>query len=347
VLHFVSAQRSVKLKGHSFREFQKLVIPLLNGQHSFEDIQERVEHIFRREDLTEGLQLLATYNLLEEGDSVLRADVERRLAPQLNFFHEISGQSEAMQERLSSATVAIVGLGGAGAATALSLAAAGVGTLRCVDASPVEEADVYLSPTFRMKDVGRRRAAIVAHLIEQCAPEVRASVHDSPVESEEEVRAIIDGASFVACCLDSGQSNLIFKLNRTCLKAEIPWTSCTLSGMEVIVGPTVHPHSSACYLCYRMRAVACSANPQDAFAYERYLDRRKQDDSGRHENLVFGIGIAANLLGLEALKELTGVTEPAAVGKIIVFNLLDLTSSKHVILRKPWCPVCFARQREE
>ena len=97
-------------------------------------------------------------------------------------------------------------------------------------------------------------------------------MRDSLVQSEDEVRAIIEGANFVARCLDSGQSNLIFKLNRTCLKAEIPWTSCALSGTEIILGPTVHPYNSACYLCYRMRAVACSANAQDAFAYERYLE---------------------------------------------------------------------------
>ena len=346
VLHFVSESRSLKLKGHSFREFQNSVLPLLDGRHSFEDIQKKVEDIFHEADLAECLQLLAAQNLLEEGDTGLQEEVARCLTPQLNFFHEVGGKAEEMQERLANATVTVLGLGGVGAAAALSLAAAGVGTLRCVDALPVRETDVYLSPTFQRKDVGRSRAVAVARGIERCAPEVKTLVHDRAVESADEVCAIVEGADFVVCCLDAGQSNLAFKLNRVCLTGGIRWTSCAVSGMEIILGPTVHPHDGPCYLCYRMRAVACSVNPEDAFAYERYLDHRKQDDSGTRENLVFGVGIAANLVGLEALKELTNVLEPSAVGGIVVFNLLELTCARHVVLRKPWCPACFGKNRE-
>jgi bacteriocin biosynthesis cyclodehydratase domain-containing protein len=90
-----------------------------------------------------------------------------------------------------------------------------------------------------------------------------------------------------------------------------------------------------------MRAVACAGNPEDEFNYERFLDRRKQDDSGRRENVVFGAGLMANWLGLEAMKQLTRIVEPSALGAIIVFDLLGFTCTKHVVLRKPWCPACF------
>src|SRR5260370_3793849 len=49
--------------------------------------------------------------------------------------------------------------------------------------------------------------------------------------------------------------------------------------------------------------LACAGNPEDEFAYERFLDRRKQDDSDTRENLVFGAGLIANWLGLEAMKQ--------------------------------------------
>jgi len=111
----------------------------------------------------------------------------------------------------------------------------------------------------------------------------------------------------------------------------------------VTVGPAVHPGQSACYLCYRMRLVACAGNPEDAFAFEKYLDRRKRDDSGKRENLVFSAGLAANLLGLEVVKELTGLAEPSLVGRILTVGLTDLNIQKHVVLRKPWCPACFPK----
>jgi len=94
-----------------------------------------------------------------------------------------------------------------------------------------------------------------------------------------------------------------------------------------------------------MRSVACAGNPEDAYAYERFLDRRKHDDSGRRENLVFGAGLAANFLGVEIIKELTGLAEPSLVGRILTIRLTDLTIEKHLVLRKPWCPACFGPQQ--
>jgi bacteriocin biosynthesis cyclodehydratase domain-containing protein len=145
----------------------------------------------------------------------------------------------------------------------------------------------------------------------------------------------------VVACLDAGQANLAFKLNRVCLADGLRWISCALSGAEVVVGPAVHPGASACYLCYRMRSVACAGNPETAFAYERELDRARRDDGWRRENLVFGAGIAAGLLGTEVVKELSGLAAPSLVGRLLTVRLTDLAVERHAVLRKPGCPVCF------
>ncbi len=342
VLHFVSERRRLKLKGHSFREFVEKLVPLLDGRRSLEEIERELTDYFNPQDIAECLKVLEENNLIEDGDNGLTEEATRRLAPQLNLFHETGGPTAEMQRRLGKATVAIIGLGGAGAMAALSLAAAGVGTLRCVDALPVSESDIYLSGVFQPQDVGIARGVTIRRLLESSAPQATLQVYDTPLEEECDLRKVVDGSTFVVCCLDIGQSNLIFKLNRVCMASRIPWTSCTLSGVEVILGPTVYPFEGPCYMCYRMRAVACAGNPEDAFALERYLDRHKQDDTGRRENLVFGAGIAAHLVGIEALKELSGLAEPSAKGKIIVFDLLTCTLSKHTVLRKPWCPACFS-----
>jgi adenylyltransferase/sulfurtransferase len=207
---------------------------------------------------------------------------------------------------------------------------------------PVGGADTYLSNAFSPEDAGESRAAIVARKVATSAPEISVTVHTESPQNDDEVFAIVEGSDFVINCLDIGESSLVYKLNRVCLRAGIRWTSCALSGVEVTVGPTIHPSETACYLCYKMRAVACAGNPEDEFAYESFLDQRKRDDSARHENLVCGVQLAAGLVSLEALKSLSeGALAPSAVGSIIVFNLLDLSSGKHVVLRKPWCPACF------
>jgi bacteriocin biosynthesis cyclodehydratase domain-containing protein len=342
ILCFVSERRRIKLKGHSFREFHQYVVPLLDGRHSLDEIEAEVADMFRTEDLEAGLQLLADQNLLEDAaEAPVPPDTAAAIQPQLNFFHEVSANARQAQEKLLHATVSVLGLAGAGASVALALAAVRVGTVRCIDSLSVAPTDPYLSPALSLSDVGRPRAEAVAQRIHSTAPEVRAIAHATPLESDTDVVGAVIGSDFVVCCVDPGQSALAYKLNRVCLQEKIVWTSCSATGMEVIIGPTVHPFETACYLCYKMRAVACAEWPEDDFSFQRMLDRRKRDDSGRRENLTFATGIAANFLGLEVLKYLSGIVPGSTTGRIAVINLVDLAMTKHVVLRKPWCPACF------
>jgi adenylyltransferase/sulfurtransferase len=347
-LHFVSERRRIKLKGHSFREFERRVIPLLDGRHTLEQIGRSVEDVFAFSDLAGGLELLAAQNLLEDGPVEEQDDASSaRLTPQFNFFHELGLDALDMKRQLGAAKVTIFGLSGAGTGIVDSLAAAGIGTIRVVDTLPVSASDVYLSFGISGSDVGKRRADVVQRRATERSPDTRLEIIADDVTSDEEVGSVIDGSDFVVCCLDAGQSSLIYKLNRACIKKDIRWSSCALSGSEVIVGPTVHPGKTPCYLCYKMRAVSCAGNPEDAFALEKLLDKRKRDDSSRRENLVFGAGIAANMLAVEVFREIVGLTPVPTLGKLVIFNLLDMSMSKHVVLRKPWCPACYSRTSAE
>lgn len=342
VLLFVSERRRIKLKGHSFREFQSRVIPLLDGWHTVEQIEAEVADVFAPEDLKAGLELLATQDLLQDGpEEIVGSGLREALTPQLNLFHEMGSPAKQMQQRLKNATVTVLGLGGAGSQVVAALAASGIGTIRCADALPITASDVYFSPIFSAHDCGALRTEATVQRLAASAPSVEFSMHTGVIESDDHLSALVRGADFVVCCVDAGQSSLIYRVNRVCLMSGTRWSSCALEGTEVIIGPTVYPFETACYLCYKMRSVACAGNPEDAFAFEQFLDRRKRDDSGCRENLVFGAGIAANMLGLEVLKELLGVVSPPTRGRIVVVDLFELSVSKHVILRKPWCPACF------
>lgn len=341
VLHFVSERRSLKLKGRSFREFHQRVIPLLNGRHSIEEIETATADLFPGDELRAALGVLAEQGIVvEAATQTVSSEIAERMAPQLNLFHDLAPDLP-LQKSLETATVAVLGLSGAGPALALSLAAAGVGRIRCIDALKVAPSDVYLAPFTGVPAVGAGRAETISELGKRAAPQVQIVADNRKLESEDDLRAAIEGADIVACCLDASQSNLIYKLNRVCLATGMRWITCSLAGAEIIAGPAMHPGKGPCYLCYRMRTVACAGNPDDAFAYERFLDRRKQDDSSRRENLVFGAGLAANFVGMEIVKELTGLAEPSLVGRILSVRLTDLTVDKHFVLRKPWCPACF------
>src|SRR5207248_3146406 len=112
-LRVVSERRSLKLKGHSFREFRDEVVPLLDGRHTVAEIQDATRDLFRPEDLAECLDLLIEQGVLVEGTEEAApgpADDER-LTPQLNLFRDLAPGFD-VQGRLQAATVAVVGLGG-------------------------------------------------------------------------------------------------------------------------------------------------------------------------------------------------------------------------------------------
>lgn len=347
VLRIVSERRSLKLKGHSFREFHKSVTPLLDGSHTMEEICARTSDKFDPDDLDAALRLLAAQGIVVEGDSpdanALDALNAERIAPQLNFFHETCEGGRALQKKLTDARVDILGLGGAGSHLALGLASAGIGRIGLIDALPVRPTDVYFAPFFAIDDIGHSRAATVAKRMAGCAPDVQTHSVTHALNSEEDIWRAIEGSTYVVSCLDNGLINLSYKLNRVCITHKLRWIASSLEGSEVVIGPAFEPDKGPCFMCYRMRSVSCAANPVSSFAWEQYLDRKKTDLSDRRENLVFGAGIVANLLGIETLKAITGTTGSLS-GRLLTFNLADMSMRKHCVLRKPKCPACFARE---
>jgi adenylyltransferase/sulfurtransferase len=347
VLVFTSERRKLKIKGHCFREFVDSVVPLLDGEHTLEEIEREVSHVFSPQDLEAGLEMLANNHLLEDADQTpLDPETRSEIEPQLNFFHELEIDPAKTQQRLSKATISIVGLTCSGAVAALSLAASQVGTIRCIDNLLVSSTDLNLITAFDREDIGTARVDAVRRKIESFNPRVNVVARTEELKSDVEVLDAVQGSDFIICCADVGQSSIFYKVNRSCVQSGIPWTSATVSALEGVLGPTVVPGETPCYLCYKMRAVACSDNPEDAFSHLRFLDRRKQDDSGRRENHVFGVGIMGSLVALEAFKVLTSMPA-AAAGRIVVFDFLELTTKKHVVLRKPWCPACYLPQRND
>lgn len=341
VLHFISDSRRIKLKGHSFREFQRELLPLLDGARTLAEIQDEVADIFAPKDVETCLSLLIENNLVEDaGESILPPDVRERLAPQLNFFHEVTGQAQQMQQKLNEKAIAILGLGGVGAAAAVSLAAAGIGTIIGIDTEKARPADSYLSPVFTPGDAGTARSEVVGNKLSKLSPATTFKSYDGPLDTDENVQKAVESSDFILCALDPGQSSTIYKLNRVCLALKKDWLVCQSAGTEVSVGPLIIPEETACFLCLKMRMVACAEVPEDEFAFQRYFDRHKHDDSATRENLVFGANLAGQLAALETLKYFSQALQRTTQGRIAVVDLLDLTITKHMVLRKPWCPAC-------
>src|SRR5262245_11598641 len=67
-LYFRSERRQLKLKGRSLRIFRDLVIPLLDGEHTVEEIRAQLANLLPPEALEYFLHMLTERNLLEDAD---------------------------------------------------------------------------------------------------------------------------------------------------------------------------------------------------------------------------------------------------------------------------------------
>jgi molybdopterin-synthase adenylyltransferase len=340
-LVFASEGKRVVLDGHAFQTFVDRVVPLLDGRHTLEAVQENVADVFAADDLEDCLALLAEHRVVVDADlTAIPADVQERLAPQVSYLREVARDPGRVIERLAAAEVTVVGLGAVGAVAATALAASNVGKVRCVDGAAVSASDPFLAQIFRLDDVGRPRAEVTCERIRAVNPATSIEVVDGDLQTDEDVAAAIAGSDFVLGCLDPGLAAITYKLNRACLSERISWSAGTVSAFEGIVGPTVIPHETACYLCYQMRAIACADDPEGALADLGQRDRSRTDESPQRENLAFGAGIVGNLLALEAFKALTG-ERPTTAGRIAVVDLAGCTMRQHVVLRHPSCAACF------
>jgi molybdopterin-synthase adenylyltransferase len=340
LMRIVSWRRSVTLKGHSFREFSRLVVPQLDGKTGMDEICASVSDQFDRPDLEAAIDMLGAQGIVVESTPG-EADLPGRLHPQLAWLGEAAPEGRAAQRRLTSAYVVLFGAGGPGASAARVLAASGVGRLLIVDPVEVGPADPYFSPLLRATDQGRSRAGVLAASLAEGAPEVKIVAHGARPETVADVAGLIDGADLVLCCLDGGELNLTLKLNRACRESGKRWLAGSMEGTELVIGPGFSgADDGPCYMCWRMREVACAANPQARFALEKRLDKLRQDLSGRRENLAGSADIVGAMMASEAISVLTGAGEPSLDGRFLVMEIPGLRQEKHNVLRKPGCPVC-------
>jgi len=147
--------------------------------------------------------------------------------------------------KIEKAEVVVVGAGGLGSPVALSLAAAGVGTIRIVDADVVEPSNLQRQTLFVTADVGRPKAEAAAARLRAAAPAARIEAHALRLDAATAWQAFEDADLVV-----DGSDNFAtkFLVNDACVLGEIPLVT---GGIRSWLGQvlTVWPGRSPCYRC--------------------------------------------------------------------------------------------------
>ena len=118
-------------------------------------------------------------------------------------------------------------------------------------------------------------------------------------------------------------------MNRACLKAHVPAVYVALEGAFAYVGPLVLPGEGPCYLCWRMRALACADDFEVAMAREEALDARR---APLRRPLLPGLAATVDgLVAREVLALTTSALQPELAGHVVVLdpNTGDMIHDPH------------------
>jgi bacteriocin biosynthesis cyclodehydratase domain-containing protein len=325
---FRAAAAQATLKGPALAAFVDDVLPLLDGGNDLE----RIARASSAVPMTELERMLG--ELMHSG---IVQRVEAPAAPSrvgvLAQLISAQGRSEdAARRRLSETRVAIFGLESAGAALAREIATWSPAAMLLVDpVAPRPDDPSALSG-------GSRQAGL--------AGELRASYAgltlETPVTtwSAEAVQDVAERADLLIAAVDRDFAAAAHWVNQAAVALGKPAAFLAIDGAEAVIGPLVYPDETACYMCYRMRAIACADDYAAAMAFEERRDRQRSVSARREPTFLPALSVAAGILAGELAKTLTAVGRHVLAGRVMIWDGIGGNLSDHDILRQPACPVC-------
>ena len=228
------------------------------------------------------------------------------------------------QKKLLGARVTVVGAGGLGCPASQALAAAGVGTIRIIDADRVELSNLPRQFLHHTKDVGRFKVDSIKEKIEAMNPDVTVEAVRRFVDKDN-IADLLAGSDYVIEACDGQAAK--FLVNDACVHLGIPFT---IAGVVQFYGQiiSVIPGKTRCLRClFREPA------PEDP-----------QNSCSGAGVIGAAPGMAGMIQANEAIKSITGAGK-LHTDKLMIFNLLDCSFDFLDFVSLPPCAAC-ARPRE-
>ncbi len=223
------------------------------------------------------------------------------------------------QQKLRSAKVLIVGMGGLGSPSALYLAAAGIGTIGIVDFDKVEHSNLQRQIIYATSDVGKSKVEMARRRLHDVNPNVSVIVHQERISSENAL-SILEPYDVI---LD-GSDNLPtrYLINDACVllkKPDVYGAVFQFEGQASVFSSERGP----CYRC-----LFPEPPPPELV-------------TSCAEGGVLGMlpGIIGSIQAIETVKLVVGIGEPL-IGRLLMFDGAKMDFRELKIEKSTVCPVC-------
>ena len=90
-----------------------------------------------------------------------------------------------------------------------------------------------------------------------------------PSQFHKEVIDQLKEADFLIACKDTTDHRFFQTINTVCFETQTRWMHVSFNGTKGIMGPTIVPYQSACYVCYDKRLASNTLDLQGHLAYQK------------------------------------------------------------------------------
>ncbi len=224
------------------------------------------------------------------------------------------------QKKICSTSVLCIGAGGLGSPIAMYLAAAGIGKLGILDFDTVDYSNLQRQIIHATQDVGRPKTQSAQETIKTINPNVEVVIHETRITSENALDIIrpydivVDGTDNFPTRYLTNDACVLLK------KANVYGSIFRFEGQASVFAPHL---GGPCYRCLYPEPPPAGMVPSCA------------------EGGVLGVlpGIIGTIQATEILKLALGKGN-TLIGRLLLFNALDMKFRELKLRRDPKCPLC-------
>ncbi len=224
------------------------------------------------------------------------------------------------QKKICSTSVLCIGAGGLGSPIAMYLAAAGVGKLGILDFDTVDFSNLQRQIIHGTQDVGRPKTQSARETIARINPNVEVVIHNTRITSQNALEVIgpydivVDGTDNFPTRYLTNDACVLLK------KPNVYGSIFRFEGQASVFAPHL---GGPCYRCLYPEPPPPGMVPSCA------------------EGGVLGVlpGIVGTIQATEILKLALGKGS-SLIGRLLLFNALDMKFREVKLRRDPQCPLC-------
>jgi molybdopterin-synthase adenylyltransferase len=309
------------------------LLAALDGQRTREELDAE----FGEEEVGDLLAQLEELGVVEDAadDDLIAEEVVARFDRQIRYFSDITtGPTPSQcQARLENARIAVLGVGGLGGWSALSLSCCGIGEMLLVDFDRVELSNLNRQVLYSEADIGRLKAEAAAERLASFNSRMRIEVLDKRLGSEADIAATIEGYDVVIDAVDWPAHDIERWVNSACFAAGIPFVAMSHFPPIARVGPFYVPGQTGCFACQEI------SYRRSYPLFDTAVDQRRAKPSP-----AATLGPACALIGgqvaLDIMHHLTGLAQPSTFGVGHIYDLRTMELEREPVVPEAECPVC-------